>query len=163
MLPFFHKLFARTRKARTPNYVRLELEAFEPRDLPSAGGPLGHAFAGPGITHTPSGAHNTQELTASLTGATGTSGFAAYRANTTTGQNAFLLKVSGLTASTTYTVQVDGTTIGQVTTDTNGTGHVKLTNLTATIAAGSVVTVLDPTGATVLQGTLAAATGHSCS
>jgi hypothetical protein len=103
-----------------------------------------------------------QELSATLSGASGTSGFAAYSANTTTGDNTFRLRVSGLTASTTYTVQVGGTTVGQVTTDASGKGSVSLSNLTATVAAGSVVTVLDPTGVTVLTGTLATRSGHHC-
>ena len=65
------------------------------------------------------GTSNTN-LKASLTGATGTSGLAHFFASATTGDNEFRLAVSGLTASSTYTVQVDGTTVGQLTTDTSG-------------------------------------------
>ena len=44
----------------------------------------------------------------------------------------------------------------------DGNGRVSLSDLSGTIAAGSVVTVLDPSGATVLTGTLATSSGHHC-
>src|SRR5205807_1561820 len=107
--------------------------------------------------HSSSSSHNTQALTATLSGATGTSGQVKFTSSTTTaGQNTFDLSVSGLTASQTYAVQVDGTGVGQVTTDTSGNGNVTVSNLTASIAAGTTVSILDSTGASVLSGTLAA-------
>jgi hypothetical protein len=54
---------------------------------------------------------------------------------------------------------VDGTTVGQLTTNSSGAGTLSASDLTQTIAASSVVTVLDSTGATVLQGTFATASG----
>jgi hypothetical protein len=99
--------------------------------------------------------HGGQDLTASLTGATGTSGTADFKTSSTAGQNSFTLTVSGLTASTTYTVEVGTTTIGTFTTDSTGAGSLTLSNLTTTIATGSVLTVLDASSNTVLQGTFA--------
>jgi hypothetical protein len=100
--------------------------------------------------------HTDMALSASLTGATGTAGTAHFHADATTGQNSFRLRVSGLAANATYDVQVDGTTVGQITTDANGRGRLTLSNLSTTITAGSVVTVLDAQGMTILQGTFAA-------
>jgi hypothetical protein len=105
-------------------------------------------------------------LSATLTGATGMSGSAHYHADTTTGTNRLSLHVSGLAASQTFTVQIDGTTVGTLTTDANGAGRASFSNLTATVSAGSLLTVLDPSGATVLTGTFATSTdtghGHGC-
>jgi hypothetical protein len=97
-------------------------------------------------------------LKATLTGTTG-SGHAHFVADASSTNNRFKVSVSGLSANATYTVQVDGTTIGQLTTDSSGAGQLSATDLTQTISAGSLVTVLDSTGATVLQGTFAAASG----
>jgi hypothetical protein len=105
------------------------------------------------------GCHHGQDLSASLTGTTG-SGSARF----STGQNSLKVSVSGLTAGATYTVQAgDGTTnttVGQITTDANGSGKLSVSNLTATIAAGTILTVLDANGTTVLTGTFAAG-GHA--
>jgi hypothetical protein len=105
-------------------------------------------------TSTDTGTH----LKATLTGATGTSGSAHFHATATAGQNSLSVRVSGLAANATYTVQVGGTTVGTITTDANGRGRLSVSNLTTTVAAGSVVTVLDAQNATVLQGTFAAVT-----
>jgi hypothetical protein len=102
-----------------------------------------------------SGSASGQQLSASLTGTSGGTGQAQFSSGSTSGQNSFELIVSGLTAGQTYSVQVDGTTIGQITTDSHGQGQLQLSNLTATIAAGTVITVLDANDATVLQGTFA--------
>jgi hypothetical protein len=93
-------------------------------------------------------------LTASLTGATGVSGTATFTPGATSGTNTFALTATGLTASTTYTVEIGSTSIGTFTTDATGAGTLSASNLTTTVAPGSVVTVQDPSGATVLQGTL---------
>ena len=66
--------------------------------------------------------------------------------------------MTGLSADTSYTVQLDGTAVGQITTDETGSGNLALSNLTNTVAAGSVVTVLDSSGNVVLTGTFAGAT-----
>jgi hypothetical protein len=104
--------------------------------------------------------HGGQKLTASLTGATGTSGTAEFKTGDEAGENSFTLKVTGLTASTTYTVDVGGTSIGMFTTDSTGAGSLDLTNLTTTIMSGSVLTVLDANNNTVLTGTFAASSGE---
>ncbi len=101
-----------------------------------------------------------QEVSATLTGATGTSGTAEFTSSSTAGQNTFTLTVSGLSASTTYTVDIGGTSIGTFTTDTTGASTLTLSNLTTTIASASVITVVDSTGTTVLQGTFAAGDDH---
>jgi hypothetical protein len=101
-----------------------------------------------------------QQLSASLTGTTG-SGQAQFSSGSISGQNSFELIVYGLTAGQTYTVQVDGTTIGQITTDSTGQGQLQLSNLTATISAGTVITVLGANDTTVLQGTFAVESGYS--
>jgi hypothetical protein len=172
MLRFLKKLFATQSTGRPPRpQARLGLESFESRDLPSASFWPGHAFhfgdqahigqavAGSRQLHSTAGTGSTQVLTATLSGATGASGQVKFTSGSTTGQNSFVLSVSGLTASQTYSVQVDGTTIGQVATDTSGNGSVTLSNLAATIAAGSVVTVVD-TGTTPSTTVLAGTLGH---
>jgi hypothetical protein len=102
---------------------------------------------------------NEARLFAALTGATGTAGHARYHADATAGTNSLSLSVSGLAASSTFTVQIDGTTVGQITTDANGAGKVTLSNLTTAVAAGTVISVLDSTGATVLSGTFTSGGG----
>jgi hypothetical protein len=110
---------------------------------------LSGTFAAPSITR----------LRASLSGTTG-SGHARYHADATAGTNSLTVSVSGLSASTTYTIDVGSTAVGQLTTDANGDGSVTLSDVTTTVAAGSVITVVDSTGATVLTGTFAATSGH---
>jgi hypothetical protein len=104
--------------------------------------------------------HTGQDLTAALTGTSGATGTAEYRA-ASTGENRFELSASGLTANASDDVQVDGTSVGQLITDANGQGELELSGLTATITAGSVLTVLDDQGTTVLQGTFAVDSSHS--
>jgi hypothetical protein len=102
-----------------------------------------------------------KSLSAALTGATGTSGMAQFKAGDSAGENHFELSASGLTASTTYTVQIGGTSIGTFTTDANGAGSLELKNLTTTISAGTALTVVDANGNTVLSGTFAAGGGDN--
>ena len=99
-------------------------------------------------------------LSASLTGATGTSGEARYSTNTTAGTNEFSVQVSGLTPDTTYNVVV-GTTTETFTTDAKGRGHLSVSNFPGTVTANTMVTVETSTGTpvTVLSGTFAADTG----
>ena len=98
-------------------------------------------------------------LSANLTGATGTSGTAHFDSNPISGESNLRLRVSGLTADSTYTVQVNGTTLGQFSTDANGRGQLSESVLASTAASGSTITVLDSSGTTVLRGTFAADTG----
>jgi hypothetical protein len=108
-------------------------------------------------TFAPGGCHHGQALTASLTGTTG-SGAACF----SSGDSSLKVRVSGLTANATYTVEVANgtaapTAVGQITTDANGSGKLSVSNLTATVSAGTVLTVVDSSGTTVLTGTFGAA------
>jgi hypothetical protein len=171
MLEFIRKLFRPANKAthrRRP--IRLTLEAFESRDLLNAS-PLYAGFHMPSMSdHSQSasvhagssdssrGCHDnnqSQTLTASLTGATGTSGTATLKSDTSSGDNSLVVQVSGLAASSTFTVTSGTTTLGTITTDANGSGKLSVTNLSPTLAAGADITVVDANEATVLTGTLA--------
>jgi len=108
------------------------------------------------------GAHSGTTLTATLADPTNTSaaGTATYWTGTIDGTTVTKLKVSvtGATASSTLNVSVDGTIVGQVTTDSTGAGALILssdpqgseqqlpTNFPTTVAAGSTVTVGSITG-----------------
>ena len=100
-------------------------------------------------------------LTAALTGATGTSGSVTFKSDSVTGDNSLSVKVSGLKASSTYTVVSGTTTLGSLTTDASGTGTLSVSDLSPALAAGAVITVLDADAATVLSGTLATATNQA--
>jgi hypothetical protein len=110
-------------------------------------------------TFTPPGCPTPPALTATLTppsgSATGASGRAIYLPGVSPGSNIFGLMASGLAATTTYTVDVGGTTVGTFTTNASGAGDLALTDLTQTVGANTTVTVLDPSGTTVLSGVLA--------
>ena len=171
MLEFIRKLF---RPANKESYrrrpIRLTLETFEPRDLLSAS-PLCAGFQVPSMSdHSQSasvhadssdsarGCHDnsqSQTLTASLTGDTGTSGSVTFTSNTSSGDNSLVVQVSGLAASSTFTVTSGTTTLGTITTDVNGSGKLSVTNLSPALAAGADITVVDANEATVLTGTLA--------
>jgi hypothetical protein len=103
-----------------------------------------------------SGTLGATNLVATLGGTSGGDGFAPYHANVFTGSNTFHVGLFGLSANSTYTVQLDGTTVGTVTTNANGAGHLSTSSLSTPPAAGSVLTVLDSSGTTVLQGSFAA-------
>jgi hypothetical protein len=171
MFLFFKNLFKRRTKQNT-FMAKPAPETLETRDLPSAGpaffvhapalGPLAHVSANfgdkmvidyNGHLRNSMSAGSMTILSAALTGASGATGTVDFSSTTNSASNSFHLTVSGLTASTTYSIQIDGATIGQVTTDANGDGSVSLTDLTASVASGSVVTVVDA-GTTALQGTL---------
>ncbi len=159
-MSWFKRLWRRP-PARAPRPVRTfrpALEGFDERVMPAH---FGHFHSLTGASFASAGtASSVTRLTATLTGATGTSGHARYHADATASTNGFAVRVSGLAASATFDVKIDGTTVGQVTTDANGAGRVSLTTLTAAVAAGSVVTVVAASGATVLTGTFAAAPSH---
>jgi hypothetical protein len=179
MFYLFKRLFGggARKSERARRFAHLEIEAFESRDLMNAAmGPM-HSF-GPvfaGITnsqahvsmpmHTTAGdssgypytSSSAQTLTATLTGASGTSGTVTFIPSTTAGQNSLTVTVAGLAASQTYSVEVGGATVGQVVTNSSGNGSITLNNVTATIAAGTTVTVVDTSTApatTVLTGSL---------
>jgi hypothetical protein len=176
MLEYFKKWFAPARQANPrARHARPTLESLETRDVPNAGpGFFAHGFNfGPpalfgaaagqspvssGVLQAVSGAGHMEALVATLTGVTGASGKATFTPGSS-GQNTFTLSGSGLTASQTYDVEVGGTSVGQVSTDSSGGGSVTLSNLTAAVAAGSVVSVVDTSttpSTIVLSGTFAA-------
>jgi hypothetical protein len=89
------------------------------------------------------GAFAQVEFTASLTGTTGASGSARYNSQ----GNTLHVSVFGAAADTTYNVTVDGTQIGQLTTDSSGAGKLKTTPASGVvIAAGSTLAVSDTEG-----------------
>lgn len=157
MLKFLKQRFFGTTKTNPRGQtVRLTLEEFEPRFLPNASplfaGVQSLGFGGPLATAGVSAGTN---FTASLSGVTGAAGTASYNANAASSQNSLSLQVTGLTANATYTVQINGTTVGQLTTNASGSAQLSLSNISPTVAAGSVISVLDSTGTTDLQGTFA--------
>jgi hypothetical protein len=171
MLEFFRKLFRPTpKKAIRRRPVRLVLEAYEPRELMSAS-PLCAGMPVPSMSDhsqsisTPAGSSDSshqcqdnsqnQTLTATLAGATGTSGSAAFKSNTTSGDNSLQVLVSGLVASSTFTVMSGTTTLGTITTDSSGSGTLSVSDLSPALASGAVITVVDANQNTVLTGTLA--------
>jgi hypothetical protein len=98
-------------------------------------------------------------LSASLRGATGTAGTAQYDDNATSGENSLRLRVSGLSADSTYTVKIGDTTVGRINTDADGRGWLS-ESLSTTVSSGSAITILNSKGTSVLQGTFAADTGN---
>src|SRR5579885_2566386 len=160
MLDFLTQRFFGSKKTNPRGQsVKLTLEQFESRFLPNAG-PLFAGFGGPALVGSadPAGqSHSeTQTLTATLTGAAGTSGSATFTSNSAAGTNNLLVQVSGLTANTTYSVTSGTTTLGSITTNASGSGQLSVSNVSPALTAGQSLTVLDPSGATVLSGTLAA-------
>jgi hypothetical protein len=95
-------------------------------------------------------------LFATLGGTSGVDGIAFYHANVTAGTNSLQVGLFGLSANSTYTVQLGGKTVGTVTTNAFGAGHLSVSDLSTPPTAGSALTVLDSTGATVLQGSFTA-------
>jgi hypothetical protein len=73
-----------------------------------------------------------------------------------TGSNSLQVGLFGVSANSTYAVQLDGTTAGTVTTNASGSGHLSVSDLSTPPQAGSTLTVLDSTGATIPQGSFAA-------
>ena len=87
-----------------------------------------------------------------------------------TGRRSSYVQVSGLTASSSYTVESGSTTLGTISTDANGHGQLSVSDLSPALAAGATITVLDSNNSTVLSGTLASASSsddeghaHECS
>jgi hypothetical protein len=158
MFWFIPRLFARAKKPRSIlRQARLQLETCEARDLPSALSLVGH-FKTHAAAVTATTASNVQSLSATLTGATGTAGSATFVSDAATGDNALKVRVSGLAASSTFTVSVGGTTVGTITTDANGHGRALFTNLSAAPSAGTAISVLDATSISVLAGSFATET-----
>src|SRR5262249_22364639 len=140
MLHFFKKLFARTSKPSPQvRQAKLGLEGLEARDVPSAGPLLmqaGHAFAFGHAAGAVFGANSNgggflgdsvTKLFATLSGSSGATGHAEFRSSSSDAStNSLTVRASGLAASSTFDVQVDGTTVGQLSTDANGKGSLTL-------------------------------------
>ena len=134
-------------------------------------GTLSGSLATPTQTGTGCGQHAGTTLTSALADPNSSSatGTATYYTSTVDGSTVTKLKVSvtGAAASSTLDVSVDGTVVGQITTDTSGAGSLVLSsnphgseqqlpsNFPTSIAAGSTVTV------GTLTGTLSSPSGES--
>jgi len=87
------------------------------------------------------------KFTATLTGAaTSVSGSSSYNSV----KNSLHVAISGATASTTYNVSINGAVVGQITTNSNGHGRLKVTPTGVTIAAGSTISITDTAGSTAI-------------
>jgi hypothetical protein len=95
-----------------------------------------------------------EEFSATLTGSAGASGNAEFDAL----DSRLEVSIKGAAAKTTYNVSVDGTVVGQITTDRHGSGYLR-TSLTSSVAITSASTIsiaADTAGASpILQGTFA--------
>ena len=128
--------------------------------IPTTGGGCGGEGNGSGQGH---GLSDVTRLTSSLTdsagSATGTVKYITGTAADGTAFTKFKVSVAGASASTTLDVAIDGTVVGQITTDTSGNGSLTLSsnpknsnqqslpsNFPTTIAAGSTITVGTLTG-----------------
>ncbi len=80
---------------------------------------------------------------ATLTGATGVTGTSDYNVT----KNVLSIHLTGATASTVYNVTVNGTVVGQITTNKGGKGHLTIAPPSGvTIVSGSTISVADTTG-----------------
>jgi large repetitive protein len=144
---------------------RPRFESLEERALLSASavgkGHESHAA----IVSQPAAVHSETNLVATLTGSTAATGTVDFDSETNHGKtnSTFSVKVADAAANTTLSVAIDGTSVGQITTDANGNGSLTFktdphgpkqtafpANFPATLIAGDKVTV----GAD-LSGTLA--------
>jgi hypothetical protein len=81
-------------------------------------------------------------LIAQLTDSTGSgTGTATFKSNTESGKTRLSLSVTGLAANSTLDVMIGGTVVGQITTNSSGTGMVKFKNPTTVVTSGSTITV----------------------
>jgi hypothetical protein len=90
-------------------------------------------------------------LSATLSGSTDAEG----KASVNVIKNHLRIRIRGAEANTTYDVSIDGTTVGQITTNGRGSGRL-FVSPTAAIVAGSTISILDSAaGTTLLSGTFA--------
>lgn len=104
------------------------------------------------------GCHHGSDSTtfaATLANSTGATGTASYSAN----NNSLRIQVTGAAANASLDVQLDGTSIGTLTTDASGNGSLKLKNLTNPVTATSTLTVGDLTGTFTQESFSASLTG----
>jgi len=164
------RILSRPTKQHAPQgYVaprtRLGLEELTPRDLPNShllGSSLGAFFEArqssaaiysqqssdsssvSSSSHEGRGGQCGAEATysATLSNASGATGTATYSAT----NNSLKIQVKGAAADTTLDVQLDGVSIGSLTTDADGNGKLTLSNLTTAVSANSILTLGDLTG-----------------
>jgi hypothetical protein len=93
-------------------------------------------------------------LQGGLTGSSaGEHGEIASVPSSTAGDTNLILEVD-LSANASYTVEVGGTSVGTITTGSNGEAFTTLNNIaSASITADTTVTIVDSNGDTVLSGT----------
>jgi len=90
-------------------------------------------------------------LSATLSGSSSATG----KASVEVVNNHLRVRIHGAAANTTYDVSIDGTTVGQITTNGRGSGRL-FVSPTAAIVAGSTISILDSAaGTTLLSGTFA--------
>ena len=106
----------------------------------------------PGLVMSPSTV-NQVKFSATLTGtATGVSGSTAYNSV----RNELNVSIKGAADSTAYNVSINGTVVGQVTTNKHGRGRLYVKPTGVTIASGSTITIADTAGdAAILTGSFA--------
>src|ERR1043165_465222 len=144
MWKFLKKYLGNHRTSRPALRTRLLVESLESRDVPSCAGLSSlHGASASDVGTFHNGSAHGQHLSATLTGANGTAGTATFTSNKSAGTNSLSVSASGLTAGRTYDVQINGTTVGQVTMDTNGARTATLSNITAAVAAGATIAVVD--------------------
>jgi hypothetical protein len=82
------------------------------------------------------------DLTAQLSDSSGKGvGHAVFKSNTRSGHTELTLSVTGLPANSTVDVKIGGTVVGQITTNSRGSGRLRLKNLSTTVNAGSTISV----------------------
>lgn len=162
-----------SRSSHVPPRTQLGMEELTPRDLPSShllGSSLGSYFharqassnfsstalyaqrANSSSSETDTGTTSHEgrggqcgaeaTYSASLTNSSGATGTASYYLDS----NTLKIQVKGAAASTSLDVQLDGVSIGTLTTDASGNGKLTLTDLTAVVNANSAITVGDIAG-----------------
>jgi hypothetical protein len=100
-----------------------------------------------------------QELVTALTGAAG-NGKAEYEPGTG-GATAFEVEVDRLGRNATYSVVVNGQTLGTLTTTSEGEGKLVSSRTDLPIVVGTVIQIVDANGSVALQGTFALGTDDS--
>jgi len=169
MFKFLRHLFltrkstGRSGRLSTP-LARPQLEALQDRILPSATHVL-HTVVYQAAQVAPGATHAATQLVSPLTtqsselslNVQGTGGIQLNASYETKGSSVLEIGLEHAQANQTYTVSLDGgnTTLATLTTNSSGDARIVLSNPTQQIAAGTILTLLDSSSTTVLQGTFA--------
>ncbi len=171
MLAFFRQLFLTRKSAnrRAPSssrFARLELEALQDRIVPSVShtAHLDHppAIHGSQIVHhsthqtSANATTQTTELSVNLQAASGLQLSAEFKSKGSS--NVLKIELEHALANQTYSVSLDGgaTVLTTLTTDASGNARAVVSSSTLQVQAGTVLTLLDGSNATVVQGAFAA-------